>query len=288
MAFNPRELVKKLDTVAGLNRLLKVIKTLDDDGRKTILSAISGELTAQKKNQVMNMIRNSAGKADEEVRNWLIKGISETYVAGMNQTVKNLQSIKFKPPAGGKALQVVSVDLLRTNQDLQPHLEAVNTLLSDAYLNFGNTMQSYVKGAERILNDTLKRQVRSTIAEGRLEGSSVAEIKKTVKSIFEDQGFTVLIDRGGRKWELANYSEMLVRTQLLSANNEGVINRASDFNVDIVEISDHNSDCPICSPQEGKIYSISGKSENYEALGDNEPPYHPHCKHTLLMRPDLQ
>ena len=40
---------KKLDMVAGLNRLLKVIKTLDDDGRKQFYLLSVGELTAQKK-----------------------------------------------------------------------------------------------------------------------------------------------------------------------------------------------------------------------------------------------
>jgi methionine aminopeptidase len=121
---------------------------------------------------------------------------------------------------------------------------------------------------------------------GRLEGEGVREIKKTVKSAFENQGFTVLIDRGGHKWELSQYAEMLTRTHLIKANNEGVLNRAGDFNIDVVQISSHGATDEACGSQEGKIYSVSGKND-YPLLGDNEPPFHPNCKHSLLMRPDL-
>ena len=44
------------------------------------------------------MIRNSAGKADEEVRNWLIKGISETYVAGKEPDCKKFAKYKIQNP----------------------------------------------------------------------------------------------------------------------------------------------------------------------------------------------
>jgi len=287
MTFDPRPILAKLETTADVKQLLKIVKGLDNEGRKLILDAIGTELTVTKKAQVMNMIKSSAVSADAGIRDWLIQGISASYVSGMNQTIKNLKSIPFKTPKGME-LKPMTVDLLRTVPEMKVHLEAVNTLLSDAYLDFGNTMSSYVKGAERILNDTLRRQVQQTIATGRLEGDSVKEIAKTVKSAFEKQGFTVLVDRGGNKWSLEQYSEMLTRTQLLSANNEGVTNRAGDFNIDIVEISSHGADDPICAEQEGKIYSISGNSEEYEALGDNEPPFHPNCRHTLLMRPDLK
>lgn len=283
-----KQIIERLDSVAGTNQLLREIKKLDDTGREIILQAISTELSSAKKEQVLTYLKSAVTETDKVVRNWLIKGISSTYVYGSNLTVRQLKSISFKPAPHLPKLKPITVEMLNTVPAMKPHLEAVNTLLSDAYLDFGNTMNGYVKGAERILNDTLKKQVRSKIAEGRLEGASVAEIKKVVREGFSDRGFTVLLDRGGREWTLDRYSEMLTRTHLLKSNNDGVINRASDFEVDIVEISTIGSDDELCASQEGRIYSISGKSKEYEPLGDNDPPYHPNCRHTLLMRPDLE
>lgn len=182
----------------------------------------------------------------------------------------------------------VTVDQLKTDPIYQEHVKIVNALIGDAYLDFGNAMTGYVKGAERIMNDALKRQIRSNIAGGRLEGQSIPQIKKTVKTTLQDQGFTVLIDRGGAKWSLANYSEMLARTHIIKANTEGVVNRAGDYGIDIVEVSSNNATDSICSAEEGKIYSVSGNSKNYPPLAGHEPPYHPNCRHTLLLRPELE
>jgi hypothetical protein len=69
--------------------------------------------------------------------------------------------------------------------------------------------------------------------------------------------------------------------------NEGNINRAGDFEVDIVEVSSHRAMDSLCAPQEGRLYSIKGKSPNYPPLARNEPPFHHNCRHSLLLQPDL-
>lgn len=286
-----KALMAKLDTKAGVGTLLRSIAKLNNAGRDVILRALSTEMTAQKKEQFLSVLRSQAANTDKEVRDWLAKGLTETYVAGMNQA-KELYQTAVSSGKGAKLEKALSgkitVTTLTTSTALAPHLQAVNALLSDAYLDFGGAMTGYVRGAERILNDQLKRQLRSTIAVGRLEGESIAAVKKTVKETFANKGFTVLLDKSGKQWELERYSEMLARTHIIKANNEAVVNRASDFKVDIVEVSSHGSDDYLCASEEGKIYSISGDSENYPSLGGHEPPYHPNCRHTLLLRPDLR
>lgn len=289
--MNSAELAKKvarLQNVAEVGKLMKAIGRLDSAGRKILMRAISEQMTDTKKQQFLNFLKSEAAKVDGEVREWLVKGLSKTYVAGMNLTQEQIASLKLKLKPNMPDLKPIKVEMLNTLPFLQPHLKAVNTLLSDAYLDFGNTMSGFTRGAERIINEALRKQLRSTIASGRLEGKSVQQIKKSIVEEFKDRGFTVLIDRGGNQWSLQRYSEMLTRTHLLKSNNEGVVNRASDFGVDIVEISNIKSRCDECGWYEGRIFSISGKSKNYPPLSGNEPPYHPNCRHTLLLRPDLE
>lgn len=277
-----------LDTQAGISKLISIINGLDAQGRAIILNALNSELSDAKKQQVISQLRTHVAASDAAVRDWLIRGIGISYVAGTNYATKVLKSIGFKAPAGAPSLTPVTVELLQSAPFLKPHLQVVNTLLSSAYLDFGNAMTGYIRGAENILNDALKRQVRSSIAEGRLEGSSIADIKKVVKNTIGDSGFTVLIDRGGKEWSLGRYSEMLARTHINKAANEAAINRTSDYGVDIVEVSSHGASDEACASEEGQLYSISGNSPNYPPLDGHEPPYHPNCTHNLIPRPDLE
>lgn len=273
----------KLDSIAGVNSLLREISRLNVAGREVIMKALSEQMSESRKQQLLTFIKSEAVTADTKVRDWVAKGISTTYVAGVNQA--NILYRSAVP--NSKGILNITVDMLKTDTTLLPHLTAVNTLMSDAYLDFGSAITGFVRGSERILNDALKRQLRSTIATGRLEGDAIKDVAKDIKGVFADKGFTVLLDKGGKQWELERYAEMLARTHIIKANNEGVINRAGDFNVDIVEVSSHGSDDELCSSEEGKIYSISGKSDEYDALAGHEPPFHPSCRHTLLLRPDL-
>jgi hypothetical protein len=193
--------------------------------------------------------------------------------------------IKETPPPKGK-VEKLTVETLKSDPNLKPHLQVVNNLLSDAYADFGNTMTGFVKGAENILNEATKKQLRGQIAFGRLEGEGIPKIKSDLAKTIKADGFTVLLDKGGRKWSVGRYAEMLARTHIISANNEAIISRAKEIGVDIVEVSNHQTTTPLCEQFEGKIYSLSGKSANYPQLPE-EPPFHPNCKHFLLLRPDL-
>jgi hypothetical protein len=206
---------------------------------------------------------------------------------GLNNTA--VTKLKNLPPP--KAVNRITVDELKTDPNLEPHLKIVNSLLSKSYADFGQTMNGFVNGADTFLSEALKRQLRSQIAFGRLAGEGIPEIKRDIKNTIKSEGFTVLLDKGGRKWALGRYGEMLARTHILKANNEARVNSASELGIDIIEVSNHNTVTPLCEQYEGKIYSLSGKSKKYPVVPfdpDGEPPFHPNCKHFILLRPDLE
>ncbi|MDF1498529.1 MAG: hypothetical protein P1P85_04225 [Patescibacteria group bacterium] len=266
---------------ADVDELVKIVSKLDNSGRDIILGGISTELTDLKKKKLIEQIKLSAIETDEKVKEWLKNGIPEMYINGMNEA--NVSLAKYGVKIGKEKL---TIEVLKGSTEMSPHLAAVNSLLSDAYLDFGNSMTGYVRGAEHIFNDTIKKQIQQKLSIGRLDGSSIKEISKIIKEDLGNRGFTVLLDKGGHSWKLQNYSEMLARTHLIKANNEATINRALDFDIDIVEISDHSTECKICMQYEGKIFSISGKSNKYPKL-DLQAPYHPNCLHSIMPRPDL-
>lgn len=294
MKKDPRKEMEKLLKDVNSASLIKSVRKLDQKGRDIVVQGLNSNLTEMKKQQLLASLRQSVSEADKEIRDWLVQSISTSYTHGMNYTTE-LARIKFEKAliagAIGRGayvtLEPVTIGMIRNSTEFSPHLSAINALLQDAYLDFGGSMNSFMRSGEKIINEAMKRQLRSQIIEGRLAGDSIREIKKTVNETFFNKGFIGLTDRSGRNWPIDNYAEMLTRTHVMRANNEGAINRAKDFGVDIVEVSTHSSACPVCQPHEGKFYSISGKDKKYPELSGNEPPYHPNCKHSIYYRPDL-
>lgn len=262
--------------------ILGIMQELETLGQSVVAGGASIELSEAKKQSLMNQIRSAAVVTDGKVKAWLAPAMAEIYVSSMNEQDKLLAKFGIDTK-GGK----ITVEVLKAAPDLASHLAAVNSLISDTYMDFGSGLTGWVKGNEHIFNDIIRKQIQSKISLGKLTGEAVQEIKKEIVSVLQKQGLQSLIDRGGREWTLDRYSEMLTRTHLIKANTEAAVNRAQEFEVDLVEVSVHGTEDSLCLQYEGNIYSLSGKSSQYDRLPEF-PPFHPNCKHTLLPRPDLQ
>ena len=51
------------------------------------------------------------------------------------------------------------------------------------------------------------------------------------------------------------------------------------YDNDLIEISDHGTDCDECKEYEGNVYSITGRTPGYEII-PMWPPFHPNCEHS--------
>lgn len=278
--------MQKIIDSSELDRLLAIVTKLDDQTRAEVLKAINSQLNIEKKNFHLASIRRIVKASDTEIKDWIVTAIVDSYAEGANVAYADLQKLGVDIATGDISVTNWTADKIRQLALFSVQKDAVNALISDTYLDFGNGMNGLVKGAEHVLNDALKRQTRAQIIAGQITGTSIRDISKEIRTAFESQGFTVLIDRGGHSWSLKRYSDMLARTHIMKSANEGIIARMVAAGIDIVQVSTHSGACPICTPYEGKIYSLSGDSEKYPKM-DREPPYHPSCRHRLLGRPDL-
>lgn len=94
-----------------------------------------------------------------------------------------------------------------------------------------------------------------------------------------DKGITGFTDVAGRSWDLASYAEMSVRTGAGQAVRQGRLDRFVANDKDLVIISDSPEECEICMRHEGKIYSISGQSQEYPPLSGaiTDGLFHTNC-----------
>jgi len=97
-----------------------------------------------------------------------------------------------------------------------------------------------------------------------------------------DRGITSFVDKAGRKWDMATYAEMSMRTVTAHAALQGHLDRQAEIGNDLVIVSSFGASCPLCAPWGGDILSISGSGE-YLSIQDARDAglFHPNCRHTV-------
>ena len=284
LPLNREQLLQKVVTEANLDELLRIMGTLDQETRTLVLNAMSRRLNIQRKGETISAIRRAIATHGDEVKDWLLTAVADSYISGANAMLADLNKLGINPLNGNAYTQPFTQDTIRQLDLLTVHRDAVNALVSDAYLDFANGINGITRSAERQLNEATKRQIRAVNISGQITGADIRTISNEIRDTIGQQGFTTLIDRGGKRWSIPNYSRMLARTHTIASYNDGTINRAVDWGVDLVQVSQHPHTPDICSQYEGRIYSISGRSEEYPPL-TVRPPFHPNCRHSLLPRP---
>lgn len=98
-----------------------------------------------------------------------------------------------------------------------------------------------------------------------------------------DRGITGFVDRAGRRWALDSYVEMATRTATGRAQVAGTLERFTTAGRDLVVVSDHAGECPLCRPWEGKVLSISGRTAGYPTVAEATAAglMHANCRHVL-------
>ena len=163
----------------------------------------------------------------------------------------------------------------------QIHYQATAALSDDAMLKFGHTMTGIKRSAEDVVKFAQQKATREIIASGQLRGAAAQEITKQVQDKISEDGITALIDKGGKKWQLDTYAEMLTRQVLANGGREGVFNTARQFGFDLAVVSTHGSTHEECRVWEGKIISLTGDTPGYPSFEDvtDAGLFHVGCKH---------
>ena len=129
-------------------------------------------------------------------------------------------------------------------------------------------------------------EIQQIIAEAESYPAARTTLIEELMDQADEDKFIVTIQQTGKrkgkpiKWNVKKYAEKMLRTQTRMLQTQGALDAARMVDTDLVQVSSHNTTCPICVEYEGKIYSISGTSPIFPPL-DDEPPYHPYCKHSL-------
>lgn len=168
--------------------------------------------------------------------------------------------------------------------------EAIKALTDETALQFAESISGFGRSARRFLDETIKQQLNLIIAEGRLTGDSRKLVSDAIKQRLQQEGLPALRDRAGKRWSLDNYSEMLARTKVVEARNQGLANKMLQYGYDLVQVTNIATNHPACARWEGKILSLTGKTEGYKTLAEAKAAglFHPRCRHAInVINTDL-
>lgn len=108
--------------------------------------------------------------------------------------------------------------------------------------------------------DVYQQVVTRVIAQTTLGTTTRREASRDVLARLGQNGITGFTDTAGRKWNLATYSEMAVRSATSNAMLQGHTDRIQELGIDTVIVSNAPENCGICAPFEGRVLSLSGRT----------------------------
>lgn len=158
-----------------------------------------------------------------------------------------------------EGLQLSEVLPVNADPSLKAILQTWEGSASTAIERLGATLLS---GARDIYIDTVNRTVAQVLA-GHVTGRQA--IAETARE-WAEAGIPALVDTKGRKWTTEAYAGVVVRSNVRNVTTDMQAERCQQYGVDLVEVSSHLGARPLCAPYQGKVYSITGKTEGYPLL----------------------
>ncbi len=235
-------------------KLVEIIATQQAKGnvtqyRMAILRRVSAEI------ELLN----------EEAEKWANEVIPKYYNKGV-ETVNNLmgeEGITLSGEFAGLHKDAINLLVLNTLDDLRGSHEFIG----------------------RIVQDQVREAGIQAVTQKISTGSTVKEMQKQLRQNLIDLGFKGIKDKRGRYIDLDAYAGTVARSTTREATNKATINQLQGNGYDLVKMSEHLTTCPICAPLQGRVYSISGNSNEYPPLYKAHTGIHanihPNCKHVL-------
>lgn len=203
------------------------------------------------------------------------KRITQTQLAILGKNRDPNWDVKTHMNAIQRQIMITQEVLLRANYSIKPSVASflyTAKIVSDGMAQ----VQEWDMRNEAMISQLLDSAVTEGMSRNKIKNLILEHFRKII-------GAGDFISINGRNYNLKSYAKLVARTRLRKVQTDAVVNMAKEYDADLVEISDHGTDCAsnICQQYEGQVYSLSGKTPGYAVL-DEYPPFHPNCEHNMF------
>jgi hypothetical protein len=243
------------------------LSTLYEEAETEILKEISRALLRGNKTEYLEAMLSNVRAILKDLRagsrTWCEEAIPLVYIAGAEAADAQMKKagVQMTASAGFGGI----------------HQQAAQVLAEAAYNRLEDVVSFIGRRTEDIYRTLALENVRGSVA-GYKTWQKVAE---TYREQLAEQGITGFRDKANREWNMRSYADMVSRTTTMEAHLEGTKNRIVETGHDLVKVSTHAGACEKCQPWEGKILSLTGKTEGYPTLQEAKEAglFHPNCGH---------
>ncbi len=260
----PKGVVPSDNGVIIFNEIIK--KAYSD-----VFKLLSTEDLTKNRKQILKKVDNIILEANKDVQAWIRIEVPSFYEMGMWDVTVDLYELD--------TLKNVNFNY----EYAKVHKDIIDSISRETYAEIASGMTGLNKTASRMITTAIRETALRTVVTGQSSGLTIKEVKKKIAEALRKEGITAFVDKGGSKWSLERYGEMLSRTKLTQAHVSGSVNRMIGGGYDLIQISDHSGECPLCRPWENKVLSISGVNKEYSSLSEAKSAglFHPNCKHAI-------
>ncbi len=253
--------------------------------RDIFLSVMPGSFKTQNIPKAMGQVRTVVNGLDRISIKWAPPSTKEAYneAAAINRT--RARALGFEPnPKYDKdnhartieaTQEAMTQDLVDANQSILVGAQSYFSSLAELGKEATELKAFWDMRDEEIIAGLLDDAIR--------DGESRQALSKKLLTYFRGLfGEMQFITINGRNYQMKYYAELVGRTRLRHVQSESTLNMAAEYQMDLVEISNHGTTTVVCQEFEGNVYSISGKTKGYSKL-KQEPPFHPNCWHNMFV-----
>lgn len=163
--------------------------------------------------------------------------------------------------------------------------KTINVFVNDSAAIMSQAIQSSRTQVQRLFMATqqqliTERQINDSLTASQIAGDAPGS--QIARELLERSENGQFVRINGRNYRIESYAENLARTRIAHAQAQGTINTVQEFGIDLVDWVASKDACPLCQENDGETFSISGTSNEYEALREMPGTIHPGCSCTLV------
>jgi hypothetical protein len=171
-------------------------------------------------------------------------------------------------------------------------LAAIERIVAETMLTLDATSTRILRATMDLYRDATsagsaagRAAVRAGVEQVLLGAQTRLQATQSVLDRFAAKGIVGFIDKAGRGWNLASYTEMATRAGTMNAAVAGHVDTLQANGLDLVIVSADGSPCELCQSWEGEVLSSSGNDPAYPSLDEATADglFHPNCLHTVSL-----
>ena len=252
----------------------RLIVDPDYDGERRLISFTESELE----------------KYDRESQAWILATLPAAYMRGISvqdsELSRILQNVN-QPDSPVPTRQVFSQGGGQISSSARgtippKHHTAFGVLEANARQNIRSSFDPILRSSRDMYRASAVQALAPAFRTG--DTATRRELSQRVLNELSKRGVAGIVYADGSRRELTSYAEMVGRSAVQRTSQQASLNRLQERGYDLVRVNAYAGASDLCDPWQGRVYSLSGSSDQYPAFEDaqfdgNTGLFHPNCGH---------